>query len=101
MADIIKLPPICNLVGILGCSVPSGEQGKVCGNRIVAAHGDGSLSSINISNRTYVSGPFDKMVAQLSICHQVNHRAAVISESPLARRGYLATICAVCCKVVA
>src|SRR4030042_520588 len=88
MADIIKLPPICNLVGILGCSVPSGEQGKVCGNRIVAAHGDGSLGSINISNRTYVSGPFDKLVALLSLGHQVDDCSLVIEESPFSRRDY-------------
>jgi len=62
---------------------------KISSDSVVSVHGDGG--GVDISDGVHIASPVDKLVASISLGHQVEHRFFSLGKSPLSKDGYRAT----------
>jgi len=61
---------------------------EIGGNRVVAIHGDGGISSSHIAYRVHVTCPVDKPITLVWRSSNVDETTAVIAEGSFARTRY-------------
>jgi hypothetical protein len=61
---------------------------EIGGNRVVAIHGDGGISSGHIAHRVHVTRPVDEPITLIRRSSNVDQAPAVIGEDSFARTCY-------------
>jgi len=67
---------------------------EIGGYGVVVTHSDGRVSSIHIGNGTHITAPLHKLIALISLRHELNHVLIAISNGPFSGGSYRPPVCA-------